>query len=393
MDDDAERLLTGAAWRDWCDRLKAAGDRILESDFPDDERTRVEGYRALTRLLGHATRLEIEASDPLFPDFVRYGEPHSQWGGSNPDNACLRAIIDPHSTYRIWADVDGVFQAIFSQHEGDIQLDQHGVYHERHLDSFEIDEEGFVELILSPDEHEKNWIPSHPDARFFTIRLFISDWENHTAPTFHIERIGAEGEAPGPPLAGEFARRLDRTIHWVEESSGHWNRTIRDARERATPNVAEPVHAEPGGADNIVHGRCFWKLAEGEALIVTTEVPNARYWGFAIQTLTWFESGDFARRQTSLSGDQIHLDTDGLARLVLSASDPGTPNWIDTEGRAAGILAYHWAWAESMPTPVICVVREGDVYDALPGDHPLLSDEERRDRLSLRREAFWNRFG
>ena len=90
MDDDAERLLTGAAWRDWCDRLKAAGDRILESDFPDDERTRVEGYRALTRLLGHATRLEIEASDPLFPDFVRYGEPHSQWGGSNPDNACLR---------------------------------------------------------------------------------------------------------------------------------------------------------------------------------------------------------------------------------------------------------------------------------------------------------------
>jgi hypothetical protein len=200
---------------------------------------------------------------------------------------CLRAIIDPHSTYRIWADVDGVFQAIFSQHEGDIQLDQHGVYHERHLDSFEIDEEGFVELILSPDEHEKNWIPSHPDARFFTIRLFISDWENHTAPTFHIERIGAEGEAPGPPLAGEFARRLDRTIHWVEESSGHWNRAIREARERATPNIAEPVHAEPGGADNIVHGRCFWKLAEGEALIVTTEVPNARYWGFAIQTLTW----------------------------------------------------------------------------------------------------------
>jgi hypothetical protein len=393
MDKDSERLLTGEAWREWCERLKAAGDRILESDFPGDERTRTEGYRALTRLLGYATRIELEAADPAFPDFVRYGEPHSQWGGPNPDNSYLRAVIDPRQSYRIWADVEGLFQAIFCQHEGDVQLEQYAVYHERHLDSFETDDDGFLELILSPDEHEKNWIPSHPDARFFTIRLYVSDWESHTAPTFHIERIGAEGDAPVAQSAGDLARGLDRSISWVEKSSTHWNRATREALETATPNIPEPVRTQPGGADNIAYGRCLWNLAEDEALILTTEVPIAQYWGFTIHTLTWFESGDFARRQTSLSGDQIHLDGDGLARLVLSARDPGVPNWIDTEGRQQGLLAYRWAWAETLPTPEAQRVKLDDIFDQLPDDHPLISEEERRDQLSLRREALWNRFG
>ena len=393
MDKDAERLLTGEAWREWCERLKAAGDRILESDFPSDERTRTEGYRALTRLLGYATRVELEAADPAFPDFVRYGEPHSQWGGPNPDNVTLRAVIDPKQTYRIWADVDGLFQAIFCQHEGDLQLEEYGVYHERHLDSFEVDDDGFLELVLSPDEQERNWIPSHPDARFFTIRLYVSNWETHTAPTFHIERIGAEGESPVPQSAGALARGLDRTIRWVEQTSTYWNRTTRAAVENATPNVPEALCAEPGGADNIAYGRCLWNLAEDEALIVTTEVPTAQYWGFTIHTLTWFESGDFARRQTSLSGDQIHLDEDGLARLVLSARDIGVPNWLDTEGRSEGLLGYRSAWAETMPTPIAQRVKVDQVFDRLPDDHPMITEEERRDRLSLRREALWNRFG
>ncbi|HEB88825.1 MAG TPA: DUF1214 domain-containing protein [Deltaproteobacteria bacterium] len=393
MDRDAERLLSGTAWREWCDRLKAAGDRILESDFPDDERTRTEGYRALTRLLGYATRLEIEAGDPAYPDFVRYEEPHSQWGGPNPDNTYLRAVIDPKQTYRIWADVDGLFQAIFCQHEGDMQLEQYGVYHERDLDSFEIDEDGFLELILSPDEHEGNWIPTHPDARLFTIRIYLSDWENHTSPTFHIERVGAEGEAPPPQSATDLARGLDRVIHWVEKSSTYWNRYAQDGYEKATPNVPSPARPWPGGADNIAYGRCFWDLEEDEALLLTCEVPLAQYWNFTIHTMTWLESGDFGRRQTSLSGDQVHLDEDGLVRLVLSARDPGTPNWIDTEGRPRGLLAYRWVWAETMPTPVARRMKVDEIREALPGDHPVVAPEERRERLSLRREALKNRYG
>lgn len=392
MSSDTDRLQVGVAWQQWCDRLKTVGDRILESDLASDGRTRAEGYRALTRLIASATQAELEAADPAFPDFIHDQGPRTPWGGANPDLVTLRAVIDPGLTYKIWADVDGMFQATFSQHEGSVALGQTRTYYERHLESFEIDEDGFLELILSPDAHEGNWIPSHTDARYFTIRIAVSDWESHTAPTFHIERVGAEGESPAPPTEAEIARGLERSIEWIEKSTTHWNRYARALSENLTTNVASDLAVEPGDPSDIATGHCFWNLAEGEALLITCEVPIAQYWGFAIQTPTWFESGDYARRQTSLSGDQIHLDEDGLARLVLSAQDPGVPNWIDTEGRPQGLLAYRYGWAETLPTPEIVPTPVEGIYALLPDDHPVVSDEERRDQLSLRREALWNRF-
>jgi hypothetical protein len=385
--------MSGEAWRDFCDRLRAAGDRILESDFPDDERTRSEGYRSLLRLLNYATRIEIEAGDPHFPDFVRYEEPHSQWGGPNPDNTYLRAIIDPTQTYRIWADVDGMLQAIFCQHEGDMQLEEYGVYHERSMDDFELNEDGFLELILSPDEQEGNWIPAHPKARFFTIRIYLSDWEEHTSPTFHIERADFEGIAPPPPAPGALARSLDRAIHWVEKTSVYWNGYTQEGLDASTPNVAGEVRSTAGGADNIAYGGCYWNLADDEALLLVCEVPVAQYWNFTMHTMTWLESGDFPRRQTSLTGDQVCLDGDGLVRLVVSKQDPGVPNWIDTEGRPQGLLAYRWVWAETKPSPTARVVPVDEVFDHLPDDHPQISEGERREQLSIRREALWNRYG
>ena len=126
MSDEADRLLGGEAWHQWCDRLKAAGDRILGSESASDERARAEGFRALTRLVASATQTELEAADPDFPDFIREQGPRSPWGGANPDFVTLKAVIDPRQTYKIWADVDGMFQATFCQHEGAPALEQPG---------------------------------------------------------------------------------------------------------------------------------------------------------------------------------------------------------------------------------------------------------------------------
>ena len=91
----AEQLLTGEAWRNWCDRLKQVGEAILAPDFPDAPKDRAEGFRWLTRLIVHATQMEVEAGDPLFPQFIRYETPPNEWGGPNPDNIYLRANVDP----------------------------------------------------------------------------------------------------------------------------------------------------------------------------------------------------------------------------------------------------------------------------------------------------------
>jgi hypothetical protein len=392
MGGDEEKLASGEAWRAWCDRLKAAGEAILAEGFPDGPRDRAEGIRWLTRLITHATQLEMEAGDPRFPFFVKYETPHNQWSGPNPDNLYLRANVDPRCSYRVWANVKGVRQAIISLNEGEMQLGEFGVFSERSLDALEVDGDVLLELWLSPDEQPKNWVPMHPKGRRLTIRVYQSDWDRDAAPVFHIERVGAEG-VPRPPLEpAHVVRALDRSATWVERTAVFWNGYTTQGWNRATPNVATRAGSAPGGADDILYGSCFWELDEDQALVIECDAPDASYWGFSIHTLGWLESGDFADRQTSLNGHQVHVDGDGRLRIVLAAVDPGSPNWIDTEGRRRGLLVYRWVWARDNPVPTSKVVPLAEVRRELPADHPAVGEEARRRSLSRRREAAWNRF-
>ena len=392
MTDDEARLASGEMWDAWCDRLKATGRAILADGFPDSPRERAEGLRWLTRLVTHATQLEVEAGDPSYPFFIKYETPHNQWGGPNPDNVYLRANVDPACSYRVWADVTGVRQAIFSINEGEMQLGEFGVFSERSLDQLEVGEDGLLEFWISPEERPRNWLPAHPKGRLLTVRIYQSDWERDAAPTFHIERIGAEGE-PRPPIepAG-LARALDRAANWIERTAVFWNGYTSNAWSRATPNVAAPARSTPGGADNILYGSCFWELDEDEALVVECERPDAEYWGVTIHTMGWLESGDFADRQTSLSEHQMYVDEDGRFRVVVAHRDPGTPNWIDTEGRRRGMLVYRWVWAKNNPSPEARLLPLAQVREALPAAHPTVDAAARRAALSRRREAAWNRF-
>ena len=94
----------------------------------------------------------------------------------------------------------------------------------------------------------------------------------------------------------------------------------------------------------------------------------------------------------SLAGHQLHVDDDGRIRLVLSARDPAVPNWIDNEGRRRGLLAYRWVWATTSPAPTAQLVKIDEVRALMPERHPLIDENERRNRLSARREQFWKRY-
>lgn len=394
MSDDADRLLSGEAWHDFCDRLKSVGDTIIGDGFPDEPRDRAEGFRSLTRLLSYAMRMEIECGDPAYPQLCRYEEPHNQWGGPNPDNTYLRAAIHPDYDYRVWGNLTDMRQIIVSLQEGDMQLQQYGVYSEQGLDDWQVGPSGEFELFVSRSKPAgaANWMPMHDAARIFQVRTYLSDWVNDSSPTLHIERVGAEGIAPPPLDPAALAAALDRSANWVEKSAAYWNQYTAQAWERATPNQVSAARSTPGGAENILYGSCFWQLEEDEALLFTCEEPEAQYYNFCIHTLGWLESGDFANRQVSLSGHQLHIDDDGRVRIALSTRDPGVANWIDTEGRRRGLLAYRWVWATSSPEPSGEVVKVDAVRGLMPKGHPLIDESERRRRLSARREQLWNRY-
>ena len=393
MQDAADRVVSGDAWRDFCDRLKRAGDTILRDDFPAGLRERSEGFRYLARLISYATQMEIEYGDPAFPQLCRHMQPHNQWGGPNPDNRYMRAAIHPDHAYRVWGTLAGVRQMILSLHQGDMQLGQFGVYSEQTLSDWTVGENGEFEIFVSKDKPEdaSNWMPLHEEARIFSVRVYVSDWERDACPTLHIERIGAEGVARPPLEPAEFAAALERGANWVEKSAEFWNQYTSSAWERATANEAAPARPAPGGADHILYGSCCWELAEDEALLLTCPAPEAEYYNFCIHTLGTLESGDFANRQVSLSDQQLHVDADGCIRIALAATDPGVPNWIDNEGRARGLLVYRFVWANTNPKPDSQVVKVEQVRSLVPDGHPRIDAAERRRRLSARREHFWNR--
>jgi hypothetical protein len=396
MSDASAALLDGSAWRAFCRRLEAIGEKLQGEGFTSDPRERAEGYRAITRWLAYAMQQEIEAGDPRFPGFVSYQNPWNQWGGPNPDNVYLRANVDPKLAYRVWArDARGLRQAIFSLHEGDMQLSEYGVFGERSLDQLPLARDGGLEIWLSPRgsaPREGHYIELDPRARIFTIRLYQSDWERDALPIFQIERVGAEGEprprsirprsrqASSAPRAG--SRRRSSTGTATRARAGRARRPTSPrprAARRAAPTTSCTAAASSSSRPT---RRCCSRWSGPTPTTGTSSTTRCRGSSRASST-----AGSRASR-TSRSTSTRMASCAWSSRI----GDPGAPNWIDTEGRRRGLLVYRWVWARNNPVPQARVMPQGAVRKALPSDHPRSTPEARREQLARRREAVWNRY-
>jgi hypothetical protein len=386
---------TTALERDWaafCDRLKAAGSRILQDDFPSAPRDRAEGYRHLGRLTVFALQWYLDFSDPRFPAFFRFDDDVTKWGGPNADNHYQRASVEAGGTYRITGSVRGLRELILSTNEGDMQLGQARVFEERNLSQLEVAPDGALEVIVSATPHPGNWVPLHPEAELVLIRQYVSDWERDPVAHFRIERVGSEGLAPPPLEPARVAVALERAGSWVERSVVYWNQWMRRARSFLPDNVLGKPRPQAGGAGDILYGGGWWNLAEDEALLIECEPPHARYWSIQLYSFPWFESLDFANRVSSLTGHQIHVDDDGRFRIAIAQRDPGIPNWLDTEGRQEGLVTYRWVFTRTAPAPSARVLKLAELRAQLPASTPAFGEAERRAQVAKRQAAVVRRF-
>jgi len=51
---------------------------------------------------------------------------------------------------------------------------------------------------------------------------------------------------------------------------------------------------------------------------------------------------DYAHRGVALNRAQTVAEADGTFRAVIAHRDPGVPNWLDTEGRAFGLVFWRF---------------------------------------------------
>ncbi|GAA4966024.1 hypothetical protein GCM10023205_33150 [Yinghuangia aomiensis] len=382
---------TADAWTRFCAELSDLGRAVHAGGHPDP----ADGVRHLSRVAVHALQALLEHGDPAFPTFQRFDDDVVKWGGPNVDNVYLRARVDGRYAYVLTGNLAGVRNVIVSTVEGDMQLEQYGVFAETDIDGLAVAPDGSFTLQVGGERPADGmpWLPLDPRARYLSIRQYVCDLDHDRTGAFVVERVGSRGLAPEPLSPAVLAGRIDEARTWTRATMQYWGPFMATVYEAAGgPNRFRPPTSVPGGADAIRYGGGMYELGPDEALLAETPVPDADYWSVQLYNYPWFESLDLHNRQNALNGQEVHVDDDGVCRIVVAHRDPGVPNWLDTEGRAKGHVSWRWIWARSTPTPVCRVVRFDELDAAIPASARRLTGEERAEALARRRAHFARRF-
>ena len=137
--------------------------------------------------------------------------------------------------------------------------------------------------------------------------------------------------------------------------------------------------------------KMLYDLAEEQAIVIESEIPNVKYWSLQLSDF-FYQTIDYRFHQSSINGKQAFIDDDGRVRIVLSASDPGVPNWLDTSGWLRGFAQWRWYLSDRFPVPTATLTSISHVRDFLPAATPFVSPELRREQMAQRRRQVARRF-
>jgi hypothetical protein len=378
-EEDAARLVSGEAWRDFCRQLEAAGQTILDTPGTADPDVRAEGFRYLLGLVKVGIQQASEL-DPEQPRFIRIVDSDSKAGAENADNAYAHAHVRGDLAYRIWGSRGTVTTFLIEIKEGFMQLGDVRNFANLEASGLKVEADGSFELFLGGERRGPNWLPLDPDATQVLIRQYFCDWEREVPASFFIECLGREGLVPPKLTADRAAKMLDEAGHHIAGTAAFWEEWVVALRRNYERDRIAPAVFYVGGADDIAYGNDYYELPAGEAMIIEFEPPRAKYWAFQLCDL-WFKTTDWPNRKASINHRQAHLDADGRCRIVVAHQDPGIPNWLDTAGEQTGVLQYRWIWTENNPKPTLSRVPFAAIRRALPDGTPTISAEQRRREI------------
>ncbi len=396
-DDPADpRVISGEVWDRFCATLQNTRQLVMGDGVPSSPRDRAEGFRYLTRFLAAGIAVCVEHADPDFPEFCRSIDYDMKWGLDCPDCLYLYATIRGDATYRIYGHRG-------SAHHIDIQVN-YGHFANGSVQSWgtissingldlDVAPDGSFEVILSPEEHSGNWLRLEPNAEFAFIRQYFNDWENERPADLMIERIGAPYPVP-PPRTDQIAARFERLQMWFERGALLWEQMSRGALSMP-PNSLNVHLLEDSNKHAGMRGQAYglgnFRCAADEAVVVEFAPPECHQWSVSLANWYW-ESFDYASRQTSLNGHQARLDADGVFRGVIAHQDPGVPNWLDAAGYIQGTLAARFLLAEAAPDVKLRSVPVHRLRSELPADTPRIDPATRARIIERRRRAVLRRY-
>jgi hypothetical protein len=363
QDTHEERVLTGKAWQDYCDTIKAAGTAMLFPGSPKDAFNQAEGYRYLSRLVRGGLEAFVEYADPLYPRFQRMLHETVKLGADNPDNFYVSARVIGQHRYRVWGKRGTAFYLGFATQLADYTKDEPQVSGSLEADDLKMGATGSFEIIVSVDkpDGDVNWLPMSVNSRIVLVRQTFLDKSAEQPAELFIERIGG-GPVPGPLTAQMLDEGLTHAGLFVTGSSLFFAKWSNDWKKHANtlPQHPPEISAAAGGDPNIAYYHSYWELGDDECLEMTFNPPKCQYWNFQLNNY-WIESLDYRYFRITLNMHSAEYRPDGSVRLLVAHRDPGLGNWIDTSYHRCGTMSLRWVRSTVFPPVRVRKLNSGDL--------------------------------
>lgn len=359
---DAERILDGRMWDDFCDRFKRAGELIRAEGNPQDLATQALGYRFLTRLLRAGLERAVDYADPQYPALYRLADETKKILNDNPDNYYENCTVDPRFDYRITGRRGTVRWFSIGVKAGAGNVDSMASTGEIDSSQIEFDEDGCFEIWMSKQEKPRNWLPMTDASTNIVVRQTFGNRREERRAEFEIECLNPE--RPNNNLdPDQLEAQLGQAMTFVENTvqlASLWTTRYRETTLNELPAHDQAMLRAAGGDPTIHYYQSHWQLAPDEALAVTIEgLPECQTWNLQLSNY-WMESLEHRFFEVSVNKFTARYEDDGSVRILIAHADPGPghPNWLNTLGHDQGgmlgrIVGADGGWPDAWKTEVV----------------------------------------
>lgn len=354
---------SAAAFGELMALLKEIEQRWLSAEWnirqPQDV---ADGYRAMMHLLSAGLDL-VGESDPERPAFNRMVSPFRKFQGDNPDAIYFSTLIRDDRAYRIRGNIAGAaYTSISTERYSDKSHYPTGVPLAVSDKELKVAADGSYEMILSPTQRPGNWFKLEPGVGSITTRHYFEQENAVAADPLKVIPLTIQPldpVAPRPaPTDASVAAGIRMVASWMRgftlEQPPMMKRVV-PAWVSTKPNVFNPP-ALPDGTIGFANRDAHYAMAPyflkpDEALVMEGKFPKCRFanvmlWNRFLQTY------DYLDHRVSLNRKQAKQGADGSFRMVVAHSDPGVPNWLDTEGRPMGLVYWRFVFPEGDVQPI-----------------------------------------
>jgi Protein of unknown function (DUF1214) len=380
------------SWEEFVDQLRPLGARLMQrlpERLRQDPQVVQESYRLL--LAGLARGLsDAVVGDRRHPMFVPEISLAQNVFQPNSDTIYKSVMIDGAGVYRLKGERGGTRLLILAQLGPDtLRTGQLGAALKQcDFDTLTLDDQGCFDVTISrtrPDGYRGDWWELDPRAEKFMVRTVGCRWGDEREPRYGIDRLDVP-PGKGRYSAAELSFRLSEIPTIAANCACTFPDHVEKLRQEGYINRLKVFDvSQMVGLNRQHYYEGAYDLKDDEALIVEAKVPDkVKYWSL-ILTNDIYETTDWSNNQASLNDAQARIDRDGWFRAVVSARDPGVPNWLDTSGYPSGAIQGRWFDASSAPTPEVKKLKLADVRSALPQDTPAVTPAERDAAVRERR--------